>query len=107
MSRTIRRPELHLMRWWLPSLAEHVFVKSQDPWRQQRMPGVYYSKQEPKIIRRLQTDIHRFFHGPPAYNRKRYQKMFRQTWRREVKKLFREDNLEAYLDPEIYYPYFI
>lgn len=104
MSRTIRRPYKHLLRWWLPEL--QALTQSKRDWRQKRLPGLYYSRQEPVIVRRLQSDIHRFFAGPGAYSRKIYNRKFKQRSKKEIHHTLRTVDQDTYMEPKIYYPYF-
>lgn len=105
MARTIRRTEMHLLKWWLPELK--ALTQSEHPWRQHRLPGLLYSRQEPRIVRAVQSDRHRFFCGPEKFNRRRYQKLFKQSWQRELRRVIRSDDWDTYMDPEIYYPYML
>lgn len=103
MSRTIRRTEKHLLKWWLPEL--EVVVRSKHPWRQQRLPGLLYSKQETQIVRTLQTDKHRFFAGPGVFSRNRWQRKFRQASRMQLHHAKLIEDWDDVAVPLIYYPY--
>jgi hypothetical protein len=107
MSRTIRRPHKHLLRWWLPELQAVALTQSKEDWRQKRLPGLHYSQQEPVIVRRVQSDIHRFFAGPGKYSRRVYQRKFKQCWKVEMHHVLQSGEWDAYMDPELYYPYML
>ena len=84
MSRTLRRRSPHLIRWWLPDAM--LATRSKDPWRALTVPGMLYSKEHPKIVRILQTDMHRFFAGPGMYYKKKRAKMVRQAIKSELRR---------------------
>lgn len=103
MSRTIRRPESHLLRWWLPNL--DVLTRSTDDWRQTRLPGLLYSPEEALIVRKVQSDLHRFFSGPDHLHRNRIHRKYRQRSRRNIRQHLRKGEWDDYVSPEIYHPY--
>ena len=107
MSRTIRRPHKHLLRWWLPELQAVALTQSKQDWRQKRLPGLYYSQQEPVIVRRVQSDIHRFFAGPGQYSRMLYNRKMKQNSKQQIHRMIRTEEWESYLKPELYYPYML
>lgn len=104
MSRTIRRPERHLLTCWLPEL--NVLTASTDDWRRRRLPGLLHSPYKSDVVRKVQTDNHRFFHSPESFQRNRWHRKFRQQTRLAIHHAIRDDeDRELPLNPDLYYPY--
>ncbi len=97
MSRTIRRTEIHLIRWWLE---EPVILKSRSAWRQHLLPGLKETKHESKQSRLMQTDAHQFHAGPERFQRKRWHRRYRQMTKLQLMQC--ED---PQLNPKLFYPY--
>lgn len=95
MSRTIRRSQLHLIRWWMPNIGPS--VPSKDPWQRSRRPGLLYNKDEPVVVRRLQSDIHRFFAGPGLYYKKKNAKKIRSCMKEQIRKSVRAAEYDDFL----------
>ena len=106
MSRTIRRNQKHslyLLKWWLPKL--QVVTTSRDDWRCKRLPGLLYSPYESKIVRRVQTDMHRFFCGPNHYSRNIWHRKYRQQSKVQLHHANLAEDWDDCTVARIYYPY--
>ena len=99
MSRTIRRPQAHLIRWWLPD-NHTALTRTRHPKLHKRLQ----CRQDSVIVREVQSDIHRFFCGPSKFSRNTWERQIRSSTKHQVHQYLRLEDYEI-LHPIVHRPY--
>lgn len=103
MSRTIRCNQRFLLIWSIPELGS--LTQQTNAYRQQLLPGLYVSKDQPLRLRLAQTDRHQTQKCGYGYHKREYNRRYRKLWRKSIHSYMYYGDFDLCRNVKLYYPY--